>query len=174
MEVLREKIKSLDLRLAGLLRVAQDNDAIGRKFELWNRSLLMTRNDVDLPFTLISGLQDIFSVPQVTLRLWNVAPDCEHAWFAHPVSEDSRIFASGLRAPFCGMNNDFEAVSWLDEPTLIQSIALLPLRIEGATQAFGLMVLGSPDPERFASDMSTDFLTKIGATASAALTCMLD
>ena len=56
----------------------------------------------------------------------------------------------------------------------IQSIAMLPLRVDGAPHAFGLLVLGSPDPARFTSDMATDFLTRIGETASAALTCLLD
>lgn len=174
MEVLREKIKSLELRLAGLMRMAQENDAITHKFQFWSRSLLLARNDVDLPHTLIGGLQDIFAVPHATLRIWNVAPDFQHTWFAVPVSEDSRIFSNGLSAPFCGMNNDFEAASWLDEAPLVRSVALLPLRVDGAQNAFGLLVLGSPDPERFASDMSTDFLMKIGDTASAALTCLLD
>jgi uncharacterized protein YigA (DUF484 family) len=174
MEVLREKIKSLELRMAGLMRIAQENDVITQKFQLWSRSLLLARNDVDLPHTLISGLQDIFSVPHATLRMWNVAEDFGHTWFAVSVSEDSRIFSNGLSAPFCGMNNDFEAASWLEDAPSVQSLALLPLRADAALNAFGLLVLGSPDPERFTSDMSTDFLMKIGETASAALTCLLD
>jgi uncharacterized protein YigA (DUF484 family) len=116
----------------------------------------------------------VFSVPQATLRIWSVAEQFRQAWFAAPVSEDSRIFSNGLRAPFCGMNNDFEAVSWLEGGTAVASVALLPLRANGTEDVFGLMVLGSTDPGRFASNMSTDFLAKIGATASAALACLLD
>jgi uncharacterized protein YigA (DUF484 family) len=56
----------------------------------------------------------------------------------------------------------------------VQSIAMLPLRLAGAPEAFGLLVLGSPDPHRFTAEMATDFLSKIGETASAALTCLLD
>lgn len=174
MEVLREKIKALDLRLAALMRVAQENDAITEKFQSWTRSLLLARNDVDLPHLLINGLQTIFSVPHAMLRIWGVAEAFSHTWFSADVSVDARIFSNGLHTPFCGHNNDFEAASWLDEPSSIQSIAMLPLRAEAATDAFGLLVLGSPDPERFTSDMATDFLTKIGETTSAALTCLLD
>jgi uncharacterized protein YigA (DUF484 family) len=43
----------------------------------------------------------------------------------------------------------------------------VPLRAGGG--AFGLLVLGSPDPERFSASMATDFLVHIGETASAAL-----
>jgi hypothetical protein len=184
MDVLREKLKLMELRMAELMRIGQENDAITHKFQTWTRALLLARNDVDLPHTLTAGLQQTFGVPHVTLRLWNVAEEYAHTWFAAPVSEDSRLFSSSLTAPFCGSNNDFEAASWLEDAPSIQSVALLPLRLENvpgvdtpgvdAPEAFGLMVLGSPDASRFTSDMATDFLTNIGLTASAALSCLLD
>ncbi|WP_019142102.1 DUF484 family protein [Noviherbaspirillum massiliense] len=174
MEVLREKVKTMELRLAELLRIGQENDAISQKFVQWTRSLLLARNDVDLPHVLVNGLQTIFSVPQATLRIWGVAPEFSHTWFAAAVSDDAKIFCNGLTAPFCGQNLDFEAASWLDDGAAVQSIAMLPLRTGAAPEAFGLLVLGSPDPTRFTSDMATDFLQMIGETASAALTYFLD
>jgi len=174
MEVLREKIKLLEMRLMDLIRVGQDNDAITTKFQAWSKSLLLARNDVDLPYVLINGLQSIFSVPHATLRIWGVAEEFAHVWFAAPVSVDARIFANGLATPFCGKNDDFEAASWLEDEPSIQSLVMLPLHANQAPEAFGLLVLGSPDPQRFTSEMATDFLVKIGETASAALTCLLD
>jgi len=172
--VLREKNKSLELRLAELLRIAQDNDAITEKFSLWTRSLLLARNDVDLPHTLINGLQTIFSVPHATLRIWDVAEEFSHTWFAADVSTDARIFCNSLTAPYCGPNQDFEAASWIDDAESIHSIAMLPLRVGATPETFGLLVLGSPDPQRFTADMATDFLSKIAETASAAMACLLD
>lgn len=174
MEILREKIKVLDLRFADLMRVAQENDAITEKFQNWTRSLLLARNDVDLPHVLTGGLQTIFSVPHATLRIWGVAEEFSHTWFAEEVSEDARIFSNGLSMPFCGPNNDFEAASWLEDGASIKSVAILPLRASPEVGTFGLLVLGSPDPDRFAADMATDFLIRIGDTTSAALTCLLD
>jgi uncharacterized protein YigA (DUF484 family) len=174
MEVLREKIKLLEMRMMDLIRVGQDNDLITTKFQNWSRSLLLARNDVDLPHVLIAGLQSIFSVPHATLRIWGVAEEFAHTWFAAPVSVDARIFANGLETPFCGKNDDFEAASWLEETQEVQSLAMLPLHADKAPEAFGLLVLGSPDPRRFNSDLATDFLVRIGETASAALTCLLD
>lgn len=174
MEVLREKIKSLELRLAELLRIAQENDAITENFSLWTRSLLLARNDVDLPHTLISGLQTIFSVPHATLRIWGVAEEFSHTWFAAEVSADAKIFCNGLTVPYCGQNQEFEAASWIEDADSIQSIAMLPLRLDAEQEAFGLLVLGSPDSGRFTADMATDFLSKIGDTASAAMACLLD
>jgi len=174
MEVLREKIKVMELRLAELLRMAQENDAISAKFQRWTRSLLLGRNDVDLPHILISELKSTFNVPYATLRLWNVAEEFSHAWFAQEVSTDARIFSNSLSAPFCGPNNDFEAISWLEDAPAMLSLAMLPLRVGAAPDAFGLLVLASSDPQRFTADLATDFLMKISETSSAALTCLLD
>jgi uncharacterized protein YigA (DUF484 family) len=46
---------------------------------------------------------------------------------------------------------------------------MLPLRVGGATDAFGLLVLGSPDKDRFQITMGTTFLARIAELASAAL-----
>ncbi|NKI71541.1 DUF484 family protein [Collimonas pratensis] len=173
MEILREKIKVQDLRLADMVRNAQENDASAQKLFGWARSLLLARNDVDLPHTLVDGLRTTFAVPQATLRLWGVAASYAHTWFAAAASEDVKIFANGLSMPFCGSNNDFEAASWLEQD--VQSIAMLPLRSGSASSAtFGLLVLGSPDAQRFSAEMATDFLVQIGETASAALACLLE
>lgn len=173
MEVLREKIKGLELRQMELMRIGQENDSITQKFQQWTRALLLARNDVDLPYTLINGLQTIFSVPHVTLRVWGVAEEFAHTWFAAEVSADAKIFCNGLTAPFCGQNHDFEAASWFEDASGVQSIAMLPLRADGASDAFGLLVLGSPDASRFTADMGTDFLSNIADTTSAALTTLL-
>lgn len=173
MEVMREKYKVLELQLSDLLRHGQANEAIAHKFQNWTRSLLQARNDVDLPHVLTTGLQTVFGVPQATLRLWRVAPDYAHAWFAENVADDARIFAKSLTAPYCGANNDFDAVRWLEDAATVQSTAIIPLRL-GTADTFGLLVLGSSDPQRFAAGMATDFLSEIGATASAALACLLD
>lgn len=173
MEVLREKIKATELRLAELMRVGQENDVIMQKFQQWTRSLLIARNDVDLPHALIDGLRTIFTVPYATLRIWGVADEYSHTWFSEEVSEDAKIFCNGLTAPYCGANQEFEAASWLDDAEPVQSIAMLPLRVGAAQEAFGLLVLGSPDQQRFSADMGTDFLSRIGETASAALACLL-
>lgn len=174
MEVLREKVKALELQLSAFMRIGHENDSITEKFYQWACSLLQARNDVDLPHVLIDGLQTIFSVPHATLRIWGVAEEYAHTWFAAPVSADAKIFSNGLHTPFCGANNDYEAATWLEDAAAIRSIAMMPLRVKDAPDAFGLLIIGSPEAERFTADMATDFLTKIGDTSSAALSCLLD
>jgi uncharacterized protein YigA (DUF484 family) len=88
------------------------------------------------------------------------------------VSEDARSFASSLTQPYCGMASGLEAVRWLDDPDTAMSIALVPLRpgaIDSPGPAFGMLVLASPDPQRFESGLATDFLERIAELASAAL-----
>jgi len=155
MEVMRDKYKALELRMADLVRVAQENAAIAEKFHGWTRALI-----------------GAFGVPQVTLRLWDVKADHADAWFVSGVSDDARMFANSLLAPYCGSNHDFEAARWLDGSESVQSTVILPLRLAGDKAAFGLLILGSPDPQRFSASMATDFLIHIGGTASAALSAL--
>ena len=173
-EVMREKFRGLELRTAELVRIAQDNESLSAKFHEWTCSLLRARNDVDLPHVIISGLQSIFTVPHVSLRLWRVAEDFSHTWFASNASDDLKIFANSLTAPYCGANRDFEAVQWLETTESVASVAMLPLRYANSPNAFGLLVMGSASADRFAAGLATDFLVRIGETASAALTCLID
>lgn len=170
MEVMREKYRVLELRMAELIRNAQENAAIAAKFHGWTQALLRNASPAALPDTLVDSLRQSFGVPHATLRVWNVAASHEDRWFTAGVTEDVRIFAGSLLAPYCGSNHDFEAVRWLEEAANVQSAAILPLR-EG-DDTFGLLVLGSPDPERFTSAMGTEFLTHISETASAALAAL--
>lgn len=178
MEVMRDKYKALELRMSELVRHANENAAIANRFHGWTQALLQVRDDADMPRVLVDSLKSNFHVPQVTLRLWNVAPAFADGWYTSGVSDDARIFANSLQAPYCGSNNDFEAVRWLDDAATIQSTVIIPLRKAGTkagakAEAFGLLILGSPDSERFTSLMATDFLVHIGETAATALQPLL-
>ena len=71
--------------------------------------------------------------------------------------------------PYCGVNAGFEAVSWLEDPEAAASLALIPLRPAEGAPAFGLLILSSPDSQRYQAGMATDFLERIAEIASAAL-----
>jgi len=169
MEVMRAKYHALELRMAGLARNAEENAAIAKRFHGWTQELLRTRDSAALPAAVSEGLARHFIVPQATLRLWNLDAAYTDAWFAQGASDDVRLFANSLRAPYCGPNREFEAVGWLEDAEAVRSTALLPLRSSSGSGAFGLLVLGSPDPERFGAAMATDFLVHIADTAGTAL-----
>ncbi|MCG2585877.1 DUF484 family protein [Massilia sp. TS11] len=169
MEVMRDKYKALELHMAELIRTANENAAIATKFQAWTAALLRARLAADLPAVLVEQLASQFHVPQVGLRLWDLGPDHQDAWYTQDVSEDARLFAASLATPYCGPNKEFEALRWLADAAAVQSTAILPLRDAAGARPFGLLLLGSPDAQRFTAQMGTDFLLHIADTAAAAL-----
>jgi uncharacterized protein len=172
-EMLRDKIRMLEGRIMDMIRHGNDNLNLSDKLLRWARDLFLLQEPMSLPEQIASTIQIQFSVPQVAIRVWGVAPEFAAAVFAQGVSTDARLFASSLREPFCGVNSGFEATSWLAQPAQATSVALLPLRpVDAAATApaFGMLVLASPDAQRFTSTMGTDFLARIAELASAALT----
>ena len=167
MEMLRERIKGLELRIVEMIRHGQENIAIADRLHRTTRRLLVTADPAQLPTRIVDSLKHEFLIPQAALRLWNIGPVYDDLAFAQAVSDDAKSFASSLTMPYCGVNGGFEATRWLDDPGTVMSLALLPLR-QGDT-CFGLLVLGSPDPTRYSADMGTDFLMRMGDIASAAL-----
>jgi uncharacterized protein YigA (DUF484 family) len=171
-EMLRDKIRMLEARIMDMIRHGNDNLALLDKLLGWARDLFLTLDFSNLPGTIASSIQTQFAVPQVAIKVWDVATEYATAAYAQDVSDDAKVFASSLREPFCGVNSGFEAANWLAEPAQAASLALLPLRAAAggnATPAFGMLVLASPDPQRFTSTMGTDFLERIAELASAAL-----
>jgi hypothetical protein len=173
-EMLREKIKGLEQRIMEMVRHSHENAAIAAKVDHWTSALLQVRDPMDLPQAVVDGVRTLFDVPQAAVRVWGVAGAYIDADFTQGASEDAQAFATSLTMPFCGPNLGFEPTAWLaqDDGVAVQSLALLPLRegaINSATPAFGLLVLGSHDPQRFDATMGTDFLTRMAELASAAL-----
>ncbi len=173
MEMLREKIKGLERKIIEMIRHGQDNVSIADKLHRWTRSLMLANDLLELPYVLVQDLMHEFLIPQAAVRLWAVDEAFEDEPFAQEVSLDAQSFASSLTLPYCGLNSGFEAALWLEDRASVASVALLPLRHESSAQAFGMLVLGSPDPTRFAVDMGTEFLVRIGDLASASLARLL-
>jgi hypothetical protein len=171
-ELLREKIRMLEGRLVEMIRHGSDNLALSDRMLRWARDLFLEHDVADLPGAIASSIQLQFAVPDVAIRVWDVDEAYAGLDFAQGVSEDARVFASSLREPFCGVNSGFEATRWLEHPAQAVSLALLPLRpLEAGSEgpAFGMIVLASPDSQRYTSTMGTDFLARIAEVASAAL-----
>jgi uncharacterized protein len=173
MEMLRDKIKGLEFKIIEMIRNGQDNVAIADRLHRWTRAILLTAAPSQLPQVLVDELKHQFLIPQAAVRLWGVAEAYEPLPFAKAVSADVRSFASSLTLPYCGINSGFEAAGWLDDAPTVMSVALIPLRHGAGGDAFGMLVLGSPDPTRYTADMGTEFLMRIGEIASGALSRLL-
>jgi hypothetical protein len=174
MEMLRERIKGLELKIVEMIRAGQENMALADRLHRFTRTLMRTTDAAALPAVAVATLKHEFLIPQAAIRLWGLAPGATSTaaadfteGFTAGVSDDVKTFAGSLSLPYCGVNAGFEAVGWLDDAATVASIAMIPLRQGDAT--FGLLVLGSPDPTRYAAEMGTEFLVRIGELTSAAL-----
>ena len=169
--MLRDKIKILEQRIMEMMRHGNENMLISDKLLRWARQMFQVVDAVDLPDVMVHEIHSQFSVPQVALRVWDVADVYGGQPFARDVSDDMKILAESLTTPYCGINEGFDAVGWLEEPEQAASVALIALRDarpQAPTQ--GLLVLASPDPQRFEAGMATDFLERLAALGAAALT----
>jgi len=173
--VLRERIKSMELKLAELLRHGQENDAISASMQRWVRGLFLHADHASLPRFLADSLAHIFSVPLAGIGIWRPTSAMAAQGWAVSAIADYVEQIDNLRVPVCGPVSVSAAARLLPEAGRdAQSIAVLPLRVGAAPEAFGVLVLGSPDARRFAPDLGVAFLERISEIASAALSKCID
>ena len=167
--MLREKIKSLEHRIMDMIRHGHENMVLTDKLHRWACDMLAAPA-AELPVLAVENIRELFQVPQVALRLWDVADSS--AAYAQGVSESVRTHAATLETPYVGLSQDVEAVQWLEAPAQAASVALMALRPAPGQDAFGLLVLASPDAQRFNSQMGTELLERLAQLAGAALSVL--
>lgn len=160
--LLRERVKALEARLAELLRIGRDNDALASNLVEWTKALLAEPERACVAQVAVDEIKRIFAVPLAEIRTWSTPPSA--------TDEQAARFASGLQAPACSSSIDLAPIAglfgaWAEA----RSVAVIPLRRTAQSDAFGLIALGSSDPARFDAAMGTTLLARIGELASAAL-----
>jgi uncharacterized protein YigA (DUF484 family) len=170
-QMLRDKIKGLEHRIMDMIRHGNENMILTDKLHRWSCDLLVAPPE-HLVESAVDNIRDLFQVPQVTLRLWGVDEAHSQAAYAQGVTEAVQELAASLDTPYVGPNTGYEAVQWLAEPAQAASLALLALRAAPGQTPFGLLVLASPDAQRFNSQMGTDLLERLAELAGAALSVL--
>jgi uncharacterized protein YigA (DUF484 family) len=167
---LREKARLLEGKLGELIRFGEENDAIGEKVHRLALALVGARDFAAGTQALYFHLREDFSVPHVALRIWDRSLP-EGAREGLPVDEALRAEAEALGAPQCGPAAASPFLPWFqDAAEHVRSLALVPL---GQARAFGLLALGSEDPQRFYAEMGTLYLRRIGELVAGALAARL-
>ncbi len=172
-EVLRERSRQLERRLAEFVEVARANDALGARVLAMAGRLVAARDRAQVVAAIEASLREDFGAGTSVLVLVDdeAAPGSDSA-FLRTVKPDAAelrsfgtLFESGK--PRCGQLRDSQR-DWLfgAEAVSIGSVALVPLGPKGR---LGLLACGSNDTHRFNPTMSTDFLARIGELIAAAL-----
>jgi uncharacterized protein YigA (DUF484 family) len=167
---LREKAKLLEGKLSELIQFGEENDAISEKVHRLSVAMVGARDFPALVHSLYFHLREDFAVPHVALRVWgkSVPADFEES---HPVDAAQRQHAESMGGPQCGAAPGNPFLPWFQEAAEhVRSVALVPL---GQTTLFGLLALGSEDPQRFFPEMGTLYLRRIGELCAAGVTARL-
>ena len=167
---LRDKVRLLEGRLAELIRFGEDNDAISEKVQRLAVALIGARDLAALVHSLNFHLREDFAVPHVALRIWGrtLPPELSAARL---VDEAQQHAAAAMSAPQCGPSAGNPFAAWFGEAAEhVRSMAVVPL---GESAVFGMLALGSEDPQRFFPEMGTLYLRRIGELCAAAATARL-
>lgn len=167
--LLREKNRQLQEKLHELISIGENNDLIGEKMHQLTMALVAFNSLDEMLNGLNDTLREIFSIPHVAVRLWfscDSTDDKRRPEFA-PISETMRTTVESMAKPYCGPHLTDEIKQWFgpDAPQL-RSFSMIPLRRK---DTFGLLVMGSPEPERFYPDMGTLYLERLGELIASAL-----
>ena len=172
---LREKTRTLEGRLAELLANGTQNDAISEKVHRLAVALVGARDFPALARSLYFHLREDFAVPHVALRIWGKTLPAQNGeaelGVARLVDEAQQHAAAAMSAPQCGPSAGNPFTAWFGEAAEhVRSMALVPL---GESAVFGMLALGSEDPQRFFPEMGTLYLRRIGELCAAAATARL-
>jgi len=169
LEVLRDKNRELNKRLADLFANAQANERLAVRTQQLALALMRATSTADTVRTMAASLTEDFDGDAVRMVLFapveGLAPD----WLQIlPSGRDKRLapFKDALLAgePICGrLNPDKMPLLFGDQADVAASVALIPVA------NVGLIAIGSRDGNRFFPGMGTLFLRMMGETFAAAM-----
>ena len=173
--MLRDKNRLLQNRLQELVDVGEKNDIIGEKMHRLTVALLGFDSLPEMLHGLQYHLCEDFSIPHVVLRLWQIDELGTQADLSSPefnqTSGNVHILAQGMPRPYCGPEVDDEIRQWFEmDAEYLQSFAVIPLKKQSG---FGLLVMASPEVERFFPDMGTLYLERLGDMVSSSITRLI-
>lgn len=165
---LRDQNRQLEVRLQQMLQFGELNDKIVTRCHALSLGLLKSGSVEEAVLATHDLLKAQFGLDRSAIRLW------------HPSRKDSADYCSrkeiqqlaqNQAQPYCGPYINDEMLAWLPGQPVLQSFASVALRVDGA--AFGVLLIGSDDAERFTRDMQTQYLAQIGELISARIGALL-
>jgi uncharacterized protein YigA (DUF484 family) len=170
LDVLRDKNRELNRRLAELFANAQDNERLTVRTHQLALALMRAGSAADTWRALVATLREDFSGDRVEALAFSPVDGLGDGddWFRVIASADARMapFRDFLLAnePLCGrLNPDKLAVLFGGASPDAASVALLPIA------GHGVLAIGSRDANRFFPGMGTLFLRLMAESLVAAL-----
>lgn len=167
---LRDKNFKLQEKLLELISFGERNDDISTKMHRITLALLTCSSLDDLLHRIKFNLSEDFAVPHTAIRLWGISGNqnnLEQPEFSK-TSKDVHTIAENLTQPYCGPHVADEIKGWFGEDAPhLQSFSTVTLR---TPQTIGMLVLASPEPQRFNAEMETLHLKRLGELISTTMT----
>ncbi|WP_370261509.1 DUF484 family protein [Limnobacter sp.] len=160
-QTMRDKVKALEHRMVEMTHAAVENQAIINKLLSLTRALLVVKDPQQLPAVLVEQIKKLFLVPMVGLDLWQSKEGG---------STSAQKAVDAMPGLYCGFaDNAPDLSAFQGEDSMPRSVVIIPLRVGISPNTFGVLALGSPDKDRFAPTLETDFLNSLAEISCAAL-----
>jgi uncharacterized protein YigA (DUF484 family) len=169
LDVLRDKNRELNRRLAELFANAQDNERLAVRAHQLGLALMRADSAANTMLAMVACLREDFAGDDVRVILFDAIDGLnEPEWLQTIAVRDKRMvpFVDVIKSnePLCGrLNPDKLALLFGGQSPNAASVALLPLA------GVGLLAVGSSDANRFFPGMGTLFLRLMGESLVAAL-----
>jgi len=172
-EKLREENEQLSAKLQTLMQVARDNENLGVRIQKLAVVVLESQSLEELLTSVEDTFRSLFDAEHIVIRLldvparglgglaakYRVAPDSD-------LAAGFRVFLQSRRVRCGRLLEDQLKLLFGRAAAEVRSVAVVPLC---AGSEFGLVALGSRNPQRFQPAMGVLFLEQIGELLSAAL-----
>ncbi|AGA91953.1 hypothetical protein Thimo_3275 [Thioflavicoccus mobilis 8321] len=158
--VLRERLEREQRRLAHLIARARDYEDLSDRLHALTLRLIAARDLQRARTVLDEALRSAFNAEAVTLKLFSLDAD---ALAQDPLATAFLEFVDRPHA-LCGpIELERNQALFAEQSEGIACAALIPIHAE---PHFGVLAIGSRDPERFRADMGTELLDRLGQIVS--------
>lgn len=165
-QILREQKDEQKRKLQNLIGTAQNNERLNDNVNSLILALLDTASLDDVLKVIDQRIRTDFEADAIVVKLLasgsNALKGHEEltSWQQPALTIGEKVMTA--RQPMCGTYNAEQMQALFDDAD-IQSAAIIPLvKGENSKNCYGVIAIGSYDPQRFRIDMGTIFLSLLG------------
>ena len=165
-QILRDKTEEQTRKLQRLIGTAQNNEKLNDNVNALILELLDTETLDDVLDVIKQRISTDFEADAIVVKLLASGNDALKmhddltAWQQPALAIGEKVMTS--RQPMCGTFKADQMLALFDNAD-IQSAGIVPLaKDENSKNCYGIVAIGSYDPQRFRADMGTIFLSLLG------------